>query len=232
MTLPPTTEPDVYQLTDADRLRFADEQQRGLVLPGDPCLSHVAREVPRESISKQAFQQLIKRLLEVAGSQRRRGSDKQKRRTLVGLAAPQIGEPWRVILIDTKVDRNRRKYGKLECFINPELVWRSHETSEEREGCFSTGPVWGLVRRPLAVKIRGYGPDGVLREKILEGFSAHIACHEIDHLDGIRFPDRITSDRKRHWVHTEELLDYPEQAKRWPRMCTRERWEQLKSTGK
>jgi peptide deformylase len=224
------TVPDEYQLTEADVIRFADEHRRGLTLPHDPRLNEIAKAVPVEDIAKPLFQEIIVRMHDIAVSQRRKGDEKKKRRTLVGLAAPQIGEQWRIILLDTKVGADRRRYGKLECFINPVVVWRSLETTEEREGCFSTGPVWGLVRRPVAIKIRGYSPGGIVREKVLEGFSARVASHEIDHLDGIRFPERITNDRKRHWVHTEELLDYPDQTKHWPRLCTLERWEQFKTT--
>jgi peptide deformylase len=221
--------PDDYQLTEADVLRFADEHRRGMAAPQDPRLNNIAQAVHPEKIATNEIQDLVVRMYDIANGQRRKGNEKKKRRTLVGLAAPQIGEPWRIILIDTKVAADRRKFGKLECFINPVILWRSRETTEEREGCFSTGPVWGLVRRPIAVKIRGYTAAGIMVEKVLEGFSARVASHEIDHLDGIRFPERITSDRKRHWVHTEELLDYPEQTRRWPRHCTLERWEQFKA---
>jgi peptide deformylase len=221
-------EQDEYALTGGDLARFADERLRGMASPQDSHLNEKAAAVPLTEIGSQKYKQIIERLRTVASGQRRKTRQRQKRRTLVGLAAPQIGEPYRIVLIDTKVDESRRRYGKLECFINPEIVWRSRETIEGREGCFSAGPVWGLVRRPMALKIRGYSPEGKMIERVLENFSARIACHELDHLDGIRFPDRITSDKKRHWVHTEELGDYPERAKQWPRLCTLERWQAFK----
>jgi peptide deformylase len=222
---------DPYALTPADRARFTDERHRGMAPPQDPDLDKPAPPVPAEDLGSPKIKQVVDRLVATATDQRRKTGGRSKRRTLVGLAAPQIGVRLRIVLIDTKVDEARRRYGKLECFINPEIVWRSRETVEGREGCFSAGPVWGLVRRPLALKIRGYNADGKLIEKILEGFSARVACHELDHLDGIRFPERITSDKKRHWVHTEELMDYPENAKRWPRTVTLEQWERFKRTG-
>ncbi|HSX35203.1 MAG TPA: peptide deformylase, partial [Candidatus Saccharimonadales bacterium] len=226
------TADDDYVLTDADHARFAGERERGLVSPGSQVLARKAASVPILEITSPKFTGTVARLVTVANGQRRKTRQAKRRRTLVGLAAPQIGESWRIILIDTKIDESRRHFGKLECIINPQVVWRSRETAEGREGCFSAGPVWGLVRRPVAVKISGYDTSGKEITRILEGFSARIACHEIDHLDGIRFPERITSDRKRHWVHTEELLDYPDQAKRWPRWCTLERWEEFKRTAR
>ena len=145
---------------------------------------------------------------------------------MVGLAAPQIGVSKRIIIVDTQIGEGRKTFGKLECFIDPVIIWRSRETSGGREGCFSTGPVWGIVRRPVAVKIRAFAPDGAQVERIFEGFTARIVLHEIDHLDGIRFPDRIKSDKLRHWVHAEEFEAYAKQYKSWPRKCSVRRWHE------
>lgn len=219
----------LYDLTPADLKREQDELDLGMVPISSPVLLQKAREVGQDEIDSQHVKHVIARLYETAYGQRgiRRGKE---RRTLVGLAAPQIGESLRIILIDTKVDSGRKHYGNLECFINPQIMWRSRETEEGREGCFSTGLVWGLVRRPIAVKIRALTPEGNSIESILEGFTARIAQHEIDHLEGVRFPDRIRSDRKRHWVHAEEMDMYPKNTQHWPRLCSRERWEMLKTT--
>lgn len=226
----PTFLPDTrFALTAGDRTRTAAEKALGFVPPSDPVLQQRSLPVAPTEITTEPVKQLIIRLYEIAEGQRAMRKGKKKR-TLVGLAAPQIGAAKRVILVDTKVKPSRKYFHKLECFINPEIVWRSRETEEGREGCFSTGPVCGLVRRPAAVKIRALTPEGKQTERIFEGFTARIMQHEIDHLDGIRFPDRITSDRKRHWVHAEELDDYPKHIKHWPRLCTREQWEKIKAT--
>jgi peptide deformylase len=217
-----------FARTSGDRARAAVERALGMLPPNDPVLQQRSAPLAIDEIITEPVKQLITRLYEIAEGQRavRKG---RKKRTLVGLAAPQIGEAKRIILVDTKVKPSRRYFHKLECFINPEIVWRSRETEEGREGCFSTGPVCGLVRRPIAVKVRALTPEGKQTERIFEGFTARIMQHEIDHLDGIRFPDRITSDRKRHWVHAEELDDYPKRVTHWPRLCTLARWEKIKS---
>lgn len=218
-----------FALTAGDRARAAAEKALGMVSPSDPVLQQPSAPVSADEISTEPFKQLITRLYETAEGQRavRKG---RKKRTLVGLAAPQIGAAKRIILVDTKVKPSRKYFHRLECFINPEIVWRSKETEEGREGCFSTGPVCGLVRRPVAVKVRALTPEGKQTERIFEGFTARIMQHEIDHLEGIRFPDRITSDRKRHWVHAEELDDYPKCINHWPRLCTLARWEEITSS--
>jgi peptide deformylase len=221
---------DDLSLSPADIKRFAEEAENGMLKPQAPLLSETIPAVPKDHIGSPGVQAVTRRLLEVASAQQRShyAASQKKRRTLVGLAAPQIGEPYRIVVVDTEIKPDRKKPGKLECFINPEIIWRARETEEDREGCFSTGPVWGLVRRPVAIKLRAYAPDGKRIERILEGFTARIAQHEIDHLDGIRFPERIAADRKRHWVHTEELAEYPGRIRRWPRTVTREQWEAFK----
>ncbi len=220
---------DLYDLTEADKKRESQEQALGMVAPSHPVLSQIAQPVSLQDIDSEHVKDVIRRLYEAAIGQRGHGPKTEQRRTLVGLAAPQIGEPIRIILVDTRVLPSRTSYGHPECFINPEIVWRSRETAEGREGCFSTGLIWGLVRRPVAIKMRAYTAEGKLVERIFEDFTARIAQHEIDHLDGIRFPDRITSDRKRHWVHAEEIHDYPKQIGHWHRLCSKARWAAVKS---
>lgn len=218
----------LYAATKADEARAKEEAALGMLAPQHPLLAATADYVTLEALTSARIKTVIDRLYIAASGQRRQSRATKKRRTLVGLAAPQIGESLRIIIADTHVSTERKRYGQLECFINPRIIWRSRETAEDREGCFSTGLVWGLVRRPLAIKMAALTPEGKHVERVFEGFTARIIQHEIDHLDGIRFPERIRSDRKRHWVHAEEIDAYPKEAKHWPRVCTMERWEAYK----
>lgn len=221
---------DLYELTDADIERFAQEASLGMVSPQNPILTVVARAIRLKEIRSSEIQGAVQRLLVAAGSQQDNNKNEGLRRMLVGLAAPQIGESLRIIVVDTEVTPDRKKAGTLECFINPKIIWRSREKNEAREGCFSAGPVWGLVRRSSVVTIQAFTPDGQKVERTFEDFTARIVQHEIDHLQGIRFPDRIRTDKKRHWVHAEEIIFYPDNIQRWPRSCSLKRWQQLKSS--
>jgi peptide deformylase len=220
--------PNAYGLTALDTERFAAEAALGMVPPHSAGLSRVSQAVPAEQIVTAAIQEVIIRLFKTATGHKTTSGGGKAKRTLVGLAAPQIGEQLRIIIIDTKINRQRKGASKLECFVNPEIIWRSAEKDEGHEGCFSTGPVWGLVRRPVAVKIKAFTPDGLAVERVFEGFTARIVQHEIDHLNGIRFPERIRSDKKRHWVHSEEVLAYRDKPQSWQRYCSVERWNDLK----
>jgi len=228
-SLPKLLSPSLYDLTEGDKQRMRQEEGLGMVAPQDPILTGIARIVDPKLIKTPLVQSVIDKLFTAAGAQRATRKKGKANRTLVGLAAPQIGEPWRIAVVDTRVTVDRKNTGQLVCLINPEIIWRSRETDEAREGCFSSGPVWGLVRRPLAVKVKFFTLDGKKAERVFEGFTARIVQHEIDHMDGIRFPDRIKNDKKRHWVHTEEIPLYPENIYHWPRLCSSERWQQFKS---
>lgn len=106
----------------------------------------------------------------------------------IGLAAPQIGVPLRVIVIDLSVGEDP---GQLIKLVNPELVALEGEQRCE-EGCLSAPGFAGSPVRPARVSVRGRDLDG--REQLLDGTEllARAFCHEIDHLDGRLFVDRLS----------------------------------------
>lgn len=100
----------------------------------------------------------------------------------VGLAAPQVGILKRVVVIDIGD-------GLIE-LINPEIIETSGEQIGE-EGCLSVIGESGIVRRPNVVKVRAYNRKGQLFEIEGEELLARAFCHEIDHLDGILYVDKV-----------------------------------------
>lgn len=111
----------------------------------------------------------------------------------VGVAAPQIGVTLRVCVVD--VSKNR--YGKennhgLLCMINPEIIERKGMATM-REGCMSVPDYTGDVDRATEIDLKFSTPDGTAQLFTATGFEAIAIQHEIDHLDGILFLDRVTS---------------------------------------
>ena len=100
----------------------------------------------------------------------------------VGLAAPQVGILKRIVVIDIGD-------GLLE-LINPEIIETSGEQIGE-EGCLSVIGESGIVIRPNVVKVRAYNRKGQLFEIEGEELLARAFCHEIDHLDGILYVDKV-----------------------------------------
>ena len=106
----------------------------------------------------------------------------------VGLAAPQIGVALRVIVIDVSVGVDR---GALIQLINPELVEREGEQRQE-EGCLSVPGFGGSPVRPARVTVKGLDPDGNERSFVGTELLARALCHEIDHIEGLLFVDRLS----------------------------------------
>jgi len=107
----------------------------------------------------------------------------------VGLAAPQVGVPRRLFTFDSGEEAG--------AYANPEIVWRSDETQESEEGCLSVPGIFFPVTRALKVRVRAQALDGVPAEHEAEGFLARIFQHEIDHLDGVLFVDRLDDEHRR-----------------------------------
>jgi peptide deformylase len=108
----------------------------------------------------------------------------------IGLAAPQVGELRRVIVLD--IDREDTKTGPL-FMANPEIVEASDEDATYEEGCLSLPEHYSDVVRPAKVTVRYLDRDNKKQEMVCEGLLATCVQHEIDHLDGILFVDHISS---------------------------------------
>ena len=106
----------------------------------------------------------------------------------IGLAAPQIGVPLRVIVVDLSVGEDPKQLIKL---VNPEFVSKEGEQREE-EGCLSIPGYGGSPVRPARVVVKGLDPDGNERTYAGTELLARAFCHEIDHVDGLVFVDRLT----------------------------------------
>jgi peptide deformylase len=111
----------------------------------------------------------------------------------VGVAAPQIGVTLRVCVVDVSASRNGKdnNHGLLR-MINPLITFRSG-CAIMREGCMSVPDYTGDVERATEIRVRFEEPDGVEREIDASGFEAVAIQHEMDHLDGVLFLDRIAS---------------------------------------
>jgi peptide deformylase len=155
---------------------------RRIVMFGDPVLRRKSKKVHRID---QSIRQLIDDMIETVRDAH--GS---------GLAAPQVGVPLRIIL--TSVE------DKLHVVINPEIVDQSEEIVEAEEGCLSIPGWWGPVKRRERVTVRGLSRTGKPIKVKSEGWEARAFQHEVDHIDGILFIDRMEDRSKLHRAETEE----------------------------
>lgn len=156
-----------------------------LRLEGDPILRKRAKEV-KEITPK--IQQLLDDMLETMVADHG-----------VGLAGPQVGKLRRLITVD--VGEGPYK------MVNPEIVWASEEQQLDIEGCLSVPDFNGTVYRPAKMRVTYLDENGERKEVEAEGLFARCIAHEIDHLDGILFRDRV--DQVIDMAHpTEEQTAY------------------------
>jgi peptide deformylase len=108
----------------------------------------------------------------------------------VGLAAPQVGEFLRLFIVE--IPKTDYSPGfPLTVFINPQIKEKSKEIKTDEEGCLSLPNIWGQVPRYQKIKVEALNEKGEKFSLFCEDFLARVIQHEIDHLDGILFIDRI-----------------------------------------
>jgi peptide deformylase len=111
----------------------------------------------------------------------------------VGIAAPQVGRAQRILIVDCSPRPKTPNHGRL-VLINPEIThWEGFEIG--REGCLSVPDYTGNVIRATHIRLRAQDIEGVSRDFEMEGFEARAVQHELDHLDGLLFLDRVVSRR-------------------------------------
>ncbi|EKD32964.1 MAG: hypothetical protein ACD_76C00106G0005 [uncultured bacterium] len=101
----------------------------------------------------------------------------------IGLAAPQVGVSKRVIIAELS--------GCIQAFINPRIISRSMRKIKVDEGCLSVPNVFGFVKRSKSIKLSALDQNWNKIKKTFSGLDAVIIQHEIDHLDGILFIDKV-----------------------------------------
>ncbi len=146
----------------------------------DPRLKRVAEPVERFDDELRAFVADLECTMEAGPA-------------AVGIAAPQVGRLQRLILVDVSSRPRAAGHGRL-VLINPEITaWEGHVVG--REGCLSVPDYTGNVIRAERIRLAARDAHGVLTEYAMEGFEARVVQHEIDHLDGLLFLDRVVSRR-------------------------------------
>jgi peptide deformylase len=153
---------------------------------GDPVLREPAAPVDPDELRTPEIQQLIDELIE---TRREAGG--------AGLAAPQVGVSKRIAVVEVD-EATRYKYKPLvplTVLVNPVIEPLSDETLLINEGCLSIPDLRGDVPRHLRVGVKYFDRNGAPGEQVVEGLTAGTFQHEVDHLDGVLFVDRLIDPR-------------------------------------
>ena len=150
---------------------------------GHPVLRERAREVSAEELRSPGFQRLVDDMIETV-----RAADG------AGLAANQVHDTRRVAVVEVRPGNPRYPYKPpvdLTVMVNPVLEPVGDETAEINEGCLSVPDLRGTVDRFVTVRVRYLDRDGREHDEVRRGLTAGTFQHEVDHLDGILFLDRV-----------------------------------------
>ena len=151
---------------------------------GHPTLRKCAEVVPDNWFGSQRLYQLIDDLFQTKSAF-----------SGAGLAAPQIDEPWRIFVIGMGLNPRYPNAGPLpeRVIINPLIKSIGDDLIAGWEGCLSVPDLRGEVKRWKHIQLKWQDQDGAFHTEELEDFHARVVQHEIDHLEGVLFPDRLTS---------------------------------------
>ncbi|KAK9141674.1 hypothetical protein Syun_011074 [Stephania yunnanensis] len=176
-----------------------------IVKAGDPVLHEAARDVAVDEIGSEKIERIIEDMIRV-----------MRNAPGVGLAAPQIGVPLKIIVLeDTKeyisyqprreIEAQDRRAFDLLVVLNPKLKKKNNKTALFFEGCLSVDGFRAVVERHLEVEVTGLSRDGQPIKIDASGWQARILQHECDHLDGTIYVDKMVLRTFR----TVENLDLP-----------------------
>jgi peptide deformylase len=167
--------------------------EREILVAGEAVLRHKAKKVTHFGPSLEA---LVAEML-----------DSMHAVNGLGLAAPQIGVPLRVIVIEMPEERDEEgrivQPSQLYVYCNPEIV-KAHGEEEVEEACLSVPGYLGLVKRATSVTVKGQDIKGHRIRTKAEGLLARAFQHEIDHLNGMLYVDRVESPEKLYHLDSEE----------------------------
>lgn len=160
---------------------------RKIARMGHPVLQGVAKPVPDPMAPgvKALVRDMIETMIDANGA---------------GLAAPQVYEPWRIVVFQAPPERAPEEIDEEEAFdhtapltvlINPEIEFLTSDMEKGWEGCLSVPGLRGAVPRVTALRYRGQTLSGETIERVARGFHARVVQHECDHLDGILYPQRM-----------------------------------------
>ena len=199
-----------------------------LIKPTNHRLNLISQDVDIHDLSSLQIQNLLGDMRRIAAG-KRANKDQPNKQSLAGLAAPQLGKLVRIILVDMDAIPTGPNFSpNLKFFINPRIIKASVKENLWKEGCFSTGEITGAVYRSNRVTVVAFDENG--KEFIHNSdnpFQARILQHEIDHLDGIRFPSRVRNPKQLHLVNKNDRKDYKENWANWPKLCPFEEWLEI-----
>ncbi len=188
--------------------------QLKVLQPQDKLLRKVCLPIPKRDLRKTSIQEEIEAMIDYVYGNNNKGTTRDRTSTMtVGLSANQVGIKKRISIVDMAI--GRKSYSDLYVLINPEIIWKSKSTTENCEGCVNLPTIWGYVQRARKIKVKALDRSGNELVLTITGWSAILLQHEIDHLNGKLFIDRLENPKKAHLVEKNDYQRYKTEKKQW-----------------
>lgn len=209
-------------------LNFQRSSSLGIVPAHHPALHQVAQPIPSDAIQTADTRELIARLQQISESELKAG------RSLVGLAAPQIGVSRCVFLANYSMEQPEAFDPlAMTVMINPQLRIIGSGTLRIVDGCFSCGPLIAATERPTEIYARWFDIRGKEQQQNFTSFGSVVVGHENDHLNGRLFPDLaldqgsqiawLDPERRSNPAYRDAVLSGT-----WGKICPDEQWKAMK----
>ena len=194
-----------------DIIRF---MSLSVLKPTDIILRTPCIPLTKNQLRLNKTQDEIETLLDFVYGANNKGKDRDVRSTMtVGLSANQVGIAKRISVVDLAI--GRKSYSDIFVLINPEIIWHSKTQVEHVEGCVNLPNIWGYVKRFKKIKVKALDRSGNGIMLTMQGWPAILLQHEIGHLDGELFIDKIRDPKKAHLVENKEYKAYKVNKKQW-----------------
>lgn len=182
--------------------------------PSNPLLRKACTTIPKKDLRKTSVQEEIEAMIDFVYGTNNKGKKRKTNQSMtVGLSANQVGLSKRISIVDMAI--GKRGYSDIQVLINPEIVWSSISMVEHGEGCVNLPTIWGYVMRSKRIKVKALDRSGNELLLTLKGWPAILLQHEVDHLNGKLFIDKLLDPKKAHWVGKGDYKKYKTEKKNW-----------------
>lgn len=182
--------------------------------PNHHILRSSCHHISKNDLRKNALQKEIELLVDFVYGNNTKGKNKSRRNaTTVGLSANQVGLANRISVVDLAI--GKKGYSDIHVLINPEIVWSSKSVIERCEGCVNLPTIWGYVKRSKRIKVKAFDRSGNEMLVTLSGWAAILLQHEIDHLNGRLFIEKLPDPKKALYVEDEDYQEFKQKKKNW-----------------
>lgn len=182
--------------------------------PKHKILRSACKEIPKRDLRKTSVQQEIESMIDFVYGNNNKGKARSRNASMtVGLSANQVGISKKISVVDLAI--GKRGYSDVHVLINPEIVWQSQSVLENCEGCVNLPTIWGYVKRSKRIKVKALDRSGNELLLTVTGWPAVLLQHEIDHLNGKLFIEKLPDPKKAFLVEEGDYQKFKQKKKEW-----------------